>query len=200
MNQKKKLTIDDVKKYIEQVSNYAKKVISKDNMEKIYYSFKGFKIFLDKKLYEDNFDYSKMPRFKRGDIIYVDLGQTIGSELYKIRPVVVIENDNKKSERTIIIAPIKTSNKKGLKTNVDGLVKIGDLSELDDESYVDLKQIRTISKMRIKRLEEIKYLREQGYKGYKLTKLKNEQLDEIDMQIIKIFLKKGKIPEVDIEE
>jgi len=199
MSQKKNLTIDDVKNFIETVSNYAKQKLSKINIEKIYYAFKGFKIYLDKKLYEEKFDYNRLPKFKRGDVIYVDLGQTIGSELYKIRPAVVIENDNKKNDRTIVIVPIKTSNKNGLKENVDGLIEIGELSELDDKSYVDLKQIRTISKMRIKRLEEIGYLKKQGYKKYILTRLNNNQLDKIDIQVKNLFMKKKKIPEADIE-
>ncbi|WP_206076399.1 type II toxin-antitoxin system PemK/MazF family toxin [Marinitoga lauensis] len=77
-------------------------MLSIDNMEKIYYAFKGFKIYLDKKLFEDSFKYNKLPKFKRGDIIYVDFGQTLGSELYKVRPAVVIENDNKKVKELLL--------------------------------------------------------------------------------------------------
>ncbi|WP_129410104.1 type II toxin-antitoxin system PemK/MazF family toxin [Marinitoga lauensis] len=185
------LTIDDVKNFIKTFFVKTQKMLSIDNMEKIYYAFKGFKIYLDKKLFEDSFKYNKLPKFKRGDIIYVDFGQTLGSELYKVRPAVVIENDNKKSERTIIVAPLKTSNKNGIKRNIDGLISVGDHPKLDDKSYVDLKQIRSISKMRIKNLSEIKALKSQGIKGYILDKLSSEKLDEIDEQITKIFLKKG---------
>ncbi|KAF2955847.1 type II toxin-antitoxin system PemK/MazF family toxin [Marinitoga sp. 38H-ov] len=193
-----KLTVNDVKVYINNFIAEVVRNLNVDNMKKIYNAFKGFKIYLDKKLYEDKFKYNNLPRFKRGDIIYVDLGETLGSELYKVRPAIVIENDNKKTDRTIVIIPIKTSNNNGKKENIDGLIDVGSNQRLNDKSYVDLKQIKTISKMRIKNLQEIKYLKEKGYKGFILGRLSNEHLDKIDDEMIKLFTKKNVVEKEDV--
>lgn len=82
----------------------------------------------------------------RGDIVRVDLGgptdeDTRGSEIYKKRPAVVIQNDQgNQYSPTTIIAPITggTSNypfHANLSESTDGLTK---------DSYVACDQIRTV--------------------------------------------------------
>jgi hypothetical protein len=52
--------------------------------------------------------------------------------------------------------------------------------------------------MRIKNLQEIKYLKEKGYKGFILGRLSNEHLDKIDDEMIKLFTKKNVVEKEDV--
>lgn len=79
---------------------------------------------------------------KQYQIILVNLDPTIGSEIKKTRPCVVISpNEMNKYLNTIVIAPMTTSSK-----NYPTRIKI----EHDNKtSYVVLDQIRTVDKRRI---------------------------------------------------
>ena len=79
---------------------------------------------------------------KQYQIILVNLDPTIGSEIKKTRPCVVISPDEmNKYLRTVVIAPMTTSSK-----NYPTRVKI----KHDDKiGWVVLDQIRTIDKQRI---------------------------------------------------
>jgi mRNA interferase MazF len=85
---------------------------------------------------------------KRGEIYYADLSPSVGSEINKRRPVLIVSNDaNNKASATLTILPI-TSNVERvhpfevmLSKKDSGLVK---------PSKAQAQQIRTISKQRIK--------------------------------------------------
>ena len=93
---------------------------------------------------------------KQYEIYWVDLNPTLGSEMKKIRPCVVISpNDMNKYLDTIIIAPI-TSAKKSYPYRVT--CDIGDIA---------LDQLRTVDKIRFKdfiqslsatNINEVKYV------------------------------------------
>jgi len=85
---------------------------------------------------------------KRGDIILVNLDPVIGSEQGKIRPAVVIQNDDgNKFSPTTIIAPITSKLfSKEYPTNIE--IPEGYFG-LDKKSTILLNQIRTIDKKRI---------------------------------------------------
>ena len=87
---------------------------------------------------------------KRGDVFYVDLNPTRGSEQAGRRPVIVIQNNTgNEMAPTVIIAPLTT--KKFLReypTNVH--VKKG-TADLKEDSIILLSQIRTIDKNRLRR-------------------------------------------------
>lgn len=90
----------------------------------------------------------KKPGIKRGQIVLVDLNPVKGSEQGKIRPALVIQNDegNKLSPVTIV-APITSKIfTKEFPTNVEISSKE---SNLKKESTILLNQIRTIDKSRI---------------------------------------------------
>jgi mRNA interferase MazF len=76
------------------------------------------------------------------DIILVNLDPTIGSEIKKTRPCVVLSPDEmNKHLRTIVIAPMTTSSK-----NYPTRVEI----KLDNKiGWIVLDQVRTIDKQRI---------------------------------------------------
>ncbi len=82
---------------------------------------------------------------KQYQIVLVNLDPTIGSEIKKTRPCVIISPDEmNKYLRTIIVAPMTTSSKKyptRIEVKHDG--KIG---------WIVVDQIRTIDKQRIIRI------------------------------------------------
>ncbi len=96
---------------------------------------------------------------KQYQIIIVNLDPTVGSEIRKIRPCIVISpNEMNKHLRTITIAPI-TSRSKDYMTRV----KI----ELEgNDNWIALDQIRTIDLTRI-----VKIIGELGIKEIKKVKL-----------------------------
>lgn len=84
---------------------------------------------------------------KRGDIYFANLAPTIGSEIRKKRPVLIISNDaNNKAASTITVIPLTSNTKKVYPFEV--LIEIKD-SGLRKCSKAQCHQIRTISKLRI---------------------------------------------------
>ena len=84
---------------------------------------------------------------KRGDIYFANLDPTVGSEIKKKRPVLIVSNNaNNKLSTTVTIVPITSNTKKVypfevlLETQNTGLQKL---------SKAQCHQIRTISKLRI---------------------------------------------------
>lgn len=81
-------------------------------------------------------------KFNQYEIIIVNLDPTIGSEIKKTRPCLIISpNEMNKNLRTIVIAPL-TSTVKNYPTRV--ITKFQ-----NNESSIVLDQIRTIDRQRI---------------------------------------------------
>lgn len=79
---------------------------------------------------------------KQYDIILVNLDPTVGSEIKKTRPCVVVSPDEMNRHlRTMVIAPITTSSK-----NYPTRVEIKHNNKM---GWIVLDQIRTIDKQRI---------------------------------------------------
>jgi len=88
-----------------------------------------------------------LKKMKRGEIYFANLDPTIGSEIRKKRPVLIVSNNaNNKAASTITIVPI-TSNIKKI-YSFETLLEMKD-SGLPKHSKAQCNQIRTISKMRI---------------------------------------------------
>ena len=89
-------------------------------------------------------------QIKRGDVFYVNLDPTKGSEQAGIRPVLVIQNDvGNEYAPTVIIAPLTTKAfSKHYPTSVNVPKGIAGLTE---DSTTLLSQIRTIDKNRFER-------------------------------------------------
>lgn len=85
---------------------------------------------------------------KRGEVYLVNFDPTIGHEINKTRPAVVIQNDvsNKHSAVTIVSA-ISSADSESKYPNEVFIIK-GD-GGLDCDSFVLLNQIRTIDKTRL---------------------------------------------------
>ena len=82
----------------------------------------------------------------RGDVYQVNLDPTVGGEVKKKRPAVVIQNDtgNKFSPVTIV-APISSVKEITKPLPIMVFVKKGE-GRLFEDSYVDCGQIRTLDK------------------------------------------------------
>ncbi|MBO3460225.1 type II toxin-antitoxin system PemK/MazF family toxin [Aetokthonos hydrillicola Thurmond2011] len=84
---------------------------------------------------------------KRGDIFYADLSPTVGSEIDKRRPVLIISNDaNNRAATTVTVLPLTSNVNRVYPFEV--LLSPED-SGLPKPSKVQAQQIRTISKERI---------------------------------------------------
>lgn len=86
---------------------------------------------------------------KRGDIYFADLDPTVGTEIKKKRPVLIVSNNaNNKVSNTVTIVPITSNVTKlypfEIKLNIEE-------SALSKVSKAQCHQIRTISKLRIQR-------------------------------------------------
>lgn len=112
-----------------------------------------------------------MVEVKRGDIWLVNLDPTVGHEIKKARPAVIIQNDlgNNYSPITII-APLTSQNLDKVYP-IEVLIK-KEILKLDKDSKVLLNQIRAIDKTRL-----IK----------KLSKLDSETMIQVD-EALKISL------------
>ncbi|MCB9337005.1 MAG: type II toxin-antitoxin system PemK/MazF family toxin [Lewinellaceae bacterium] len=83
----------------------------------------------------------------RGEIFWANLSPTIGSEISKTRPVLIVSNDaNNEHADTVTILPITSSTSRIYPFEV--LVPSGQ-ANLTSDSKVKANQIRTIDKRRI---------------------------------------------------
>lgn len=82
---------------------------------------------------------------KRYEIYFADLNPTLGSEISKIRPVVIISDDamNKYLE-TVVICPITSKIHPTWRTRLQ-------FNCVDKQCEIAVDQIRTISKTRLKK-------------------------------------------------
>ena len=84
---------------------------------------------------------------KRGEIYYANLSPTVGSEIDKRRPVLVVSNDaNNRAANTVTILPITSNVTRAYPFDI--LLNPQD-SGLSKPSKIQAQQVRTISKQRI---------------------------------------------------
>lgn len=88
-------------------------------------------------------------KFRRYDILQVDLGQVMGSEQGGIRPVLVLQNDvGNQYSNTTIIAPF-SSKLKSLHQPTHTIIHKSDDTGLKTDSVLLCEQMRVISSKRI---------------------------------------------------
>ena len=99
--------------------------------------------------------------FKRGDIIIVNLNPKKGDEVGKIRPAVIISNDDEnKILDTVILMPLSTD----LIDNMEPYrMRISQRENLKEDSDLLINQVKTLSKLRIK--EKIATVTDEEYKN-----------------------------------
>ena len=110
----------------------------------------------------------KILNIKRYEIYFADLNPTIGSEIQKIRPVVIVSQDEmNKYLETVVICPLTSKLHPKWRTRLQ--IKC---AKKNAEIAVD--QIRTISKQRLKsRIEKLS-----GNKAAQLRKLITDMYGE----------------------
>ena len=93
--------------------------------------------------------FSNIREIKRGQIYMVYFDPTVGHEIKKTRPAVVIQNDlGNRFSSTTIVAAVTGNGKKFKKAPVCVLIA-KDTTKLKKESIILLNQIRTIDKQRL---------------------------------------------------
>lgn len=89
----------------------------------------------------------ELMKMKRGEIYFANLDPTVGAEIKKKRPVLIVSNNaNNKMALTVTIVPITSNIKKVYPFEV--LLETKD-SGLSKPSKAQCHQVRTISKIRI---------------------------------------------------
>lgn len=81
---------------------------------------------------------------KRYEIFYADLNPTIGSEIKKVRPVVIISQDEMNDHlKTVVVCPLTSKLHPKWRTRLQ-------IKCANKKAEVAVDQIRTISKQRLK--------------------------------------------------
>ncbi|MFT3852055.1 MAG: type II toxin-antitoxin system PemK/MazF family toxin [Ilumatobacteraceae bacterium] len=88
-------------------------------------------------------DVAERPR--RGEVWLADLGEPIGHEAAFLRPVLVVSDDPANGHGLVVVCPI-TGAKHGYPTRIE---IVEETSGLDQTSYVQGEQVRTISAGRL---------------------------------------------------
>jgi mRNA interferase MazF len=87
----------------------------------------------------------KTLKVKRYEIYYADLNPTIGSEIKKVRPVVIIsQNEMNKYLDTVVICPLTSKLHPQWRTRLQ-------INCAKKKAEIAVDQIRTISKQRLKK-------------------------------------------------
>lgn len=83
---------------------------------------------------------------RRGDIYYVDFGNTVGSEQSGYRPAVIVQNDSGNyTSPTLIVVPLSTK-----RASLESHVEIPQFDDhINGNSVALCEQIRTIDKQRL---------------------------------------------------
>lgn len=86
-------------------------------------------------------------RYRRGEIWWVNLDPTIGSETAKRRPCVILQNDvgNARSDTTMVAPLLKGSKNYPFVVNIEATIDNG----LDENRGIHLEQMRVVDNQRI---------------------------------------------------
>lgn len=85
---------------------------------------------------------------KKYQIYLVNLDPTIGSEISKTRPCIIVSPDEMNSSlNTVMVVPLTSTSPRTLPTRI--LIKPSPLNKLKNESYAVLDQLKTIDKRRM---------------------------------------------------
>ena len=132
---------------------------------------------------EDTFRPDYVPRYKRGDVVYVDFGFNVGNEYGGIHYAAVLEHDNHKTNGNILVVPLTSLDVGKTPADVakadlylgDGVIPWTPFGTIAKPS-----QIRAVSKMRI-----IKPLKKED----QWARLSPAHLDAIDDRIKQTIMK-----------
>lgn len=120
--------------------------------------------------------YGKKPNFKRGEIIKVDFGINLGSELSNTHFAIVLNNDDNNNVDNLTVIPL--TSKPGYKRLYSGniLKPFSKNHKYDKDTYALITQITTISKMKV-------------FKDNIRCYCNKEVLDKINLEIVNFLTK-----------
>lgn len=111
MNINKNNIMNNKKEAINKLDNMLNDLINTDDLrhnKKANLLSYWLKTFVDYLKWEDTFDYTKISRFKRGEIISINLGFNVGSEQGGLHYAIVLDNDNKQSSPVLTVIPLSS--------------------------------------------------------------------------------------------
>lgn len=150
----------------------------------LYFSWvkEHYKYFREENNISKKTNYTK---FKRGEVVRLNFGFNVGSEIGGLHYAVVVEKDDSIKDSTIVVVPLSTFRKKQKKAEelYPTEIELGIIEDLCSNresiySYALIDQIRLISKNRIYEPSKIKNLP---------AKLKTNQMNDIDEKIKEFF-------------
>ncbi len=87
---------------------------------------------------------------KRGDIFLANLDPTVGSEIRKTRPVIVVSNDTgNKFSNTVTVVPLTSQGSGPSLRLFEAFIGFADHPKLSADSKARADQVRTIDKKRL---------------------------------------------------
>lgn len=136
--------------------------------------------------FEKSFSPQKLKYYKRGEIVLVNFGYNVGSELGGVHYAVVVEKDNNKSSNTVMVVPLSSLEDGKCPEDLHkSEVYLGNIIPNSDKlSYAKPLQMRTVSKLRIIKPKSAKD---------SVCKINAEQLGSIDEKIKSLLTRKDKI-------
>lgn len=90
------------------LNNTLEYYINNDNLKKAQLISKWTKEFSNYVRFEEKFNPTRNIAYKRGDIVKINFGFNIGSELGGVHYAVVVDNDNKHSANTLVVIPMSS--------------------------------------------------------------------------------------------
>lgn len=99
------------KSAIRKINNTLESYISdgnNQNLKKVQLISKWLSDFSNYILFEDKFEAAKNIAYKRGDIVKVNFGFNIGSELGGVHYAIILDNSNKHNADTVVVVPLSS--------------------------------------------------------------------------------------------
>lgn len=151
----------------------------------------GISLWADHILAELDFEPKNLKRYEYGEIIIVDFGYRVGSELGGVHPALVAEWGNPMSSKSISVIPISSygtdKQRKDLRHHE---VHIGKIKGLHKESYAKVMGLQAISKIRITK----------PLKAYRLGIIPDRIMEDIEKVISRCYMRKRPARPIDVDK
>jgi mRNA interferase MazF len=130
--------------------------------------------------WEDTFNPKKLLAYKRRDLVHMNFGFNVGSEIGGLHWGVVVENKNHKGSDCIVVVPLSSLEDAEDENNLhETEVYLGTIPEINDRKVkACVAQIRNTSKIRIYKPRN---------KKHKMFRITEAQMDLIDEKVTGLF-------------
>jgi mRNA interferase MazF len=129
---------------------------------------------------ELTFDPKRLLNYKRRDLILLNFGFNVGSEIGGMHWGVVVEHRNSKASDTVVVVPLSSldDNEDSSKLH-SSEVYLGVIQEINDKNVkACVGQIKTVSKVRLYKPKN---------KYQQRIRISEEQMDKIDAKVKELF-------------